>query len=262
MVIDHHMARVGVHLDATERHPHRRRHRFEAGPLEVLDEIDPAVDAAVQVVDVPEEHGQAIGLVEGEEGPPVARDRMPVRGPSFGEPQVDRLLGVADDAIGMVHDAAIDHPHPLEQVGCAQGRLTESVGVGDDVHAHGLAHHVQQVRGRPQLLLDGVETGCVAVQLVREELAVQVPAGDAVEALDHARLPHRQELDRIDRGWEGQRVLDDTPVVAHRADVDADHVACAGATMSPLRRRGASARRQGWPRAGARGPRRRGRGPS
>ena len=84
-----------------------------------------------------------------------------------------------------------------------------------------------------------------ATQLLAEELLVELPAGHAVEALSHARLPDRQQVDGALGRRQGEGVLDHVPEAPHGADVDPHHVgASQPATIVQAGVRAAQRRRQ------------------
>ncbi len=224
-MIDNGVRRVGVDLDASERDTHGGGDRLETDPFQVHDEVDPATGPLKEAVFVAEQQSEPNGLVTVEEllrtrGDGVAfNSRSPVD-----DPGEHGLFDGPYQAIRMIDDLAIPDAHPLEETGIAQRRLGEAVGVRDDVHPNALPHHVEEVGGCPQLLADRVQVRCVLVQLVGEELGVEIPCGDPVQAPDNSRLPQRQQVNRVDRGGKRQGVLHHTPIVPDGSDVDADHV--------------------------------------
>ena len=141
-----------------------------------------------------------------------------------GKPLEDSLLDNCREALRLAEDPIITNPHPFEEAGRPDRRFREAIGMWDHVHTDHSPHQMKEVGHCPQLLFHTVQLGAGFGPLFGEELGVQVPGSDSVQALDYTGFPYRKQMNRIDHTGECQCVFDHPGVVANCAHVDADHV--------------------------------------
>ena len=228
VLVDDDGIRIGIDLEPAVRRRHGGGDGLEAEAVEVLDQGEAAGLAGLDVGGAAEDEVTAGAFVRGggvEAGGGRGQGRVVDGWPVLAHEREDGLLDLLVQVRAVIDDLHAAAAQPLEMLRVDQGHLGVAVAMGDHVHADGAAEGVQEVDHGAELALGGVQARAGGGELSREDGTVDVPARRTVEALDHAGLPHGQQVDGVEGGGQGQGVLDHVPGRAEGADVDADDVA-------------------------------------